>query len=155
MITLNSLKSLNSKSKKRVARGNSGKSSGRGLKGQKARSGVSLKNFQGGQTPLERRVPKHGCFKSLKKNKVYSISLSRIDYFINQYKNSDLIPKDDGGSYIINKDFLTNFNFIKKKDCVKLIGETQFSLFVSDIDLFSEGAKTSILQQGKIEFVKS
>ena len=65
---LNTLNSKNSKSKKRLGRGigsSKGKTSGRGHKGQKSRSGVAIKSFEGGQMPLYRRLPKRG-FKSFK-----------------------------------------------------------------------------------------
>ena len=65
MITLNTKDKIN-KSKMRVGRGigsGKGKTSGRGVKGQKSRSGVAIKAFEGGQTPLYRRLPKRG-FKS-------------------------------------------------------------------------------------------
>ena len=58
---LNALNSKNSKSKKRLGRGigsSKGKTSGRGHKGQKSRSGVAIKSFEGGQMPLYRRLPK-------------------------------------------------------------------------------------------------
>ena len=69
---LNKLKSKIKKSKKRLGRGigsSKGKTSGRGHKGQKSRSGVAIKSFEGGQMPLYRRLPKRG-FKSMfnKKN---------------------------------------------------------------------------------------
>lgn len=153
MITLNNLQSLNFKSRKRVARGNSGKATGRGLKGQKARSGVSLQNFQGGQTPLERRVPKHGAFKSLKRDRICAVPLSRIDYFIEQYKDTGVLAKNDKGLYIINKEFLDNLNVADSKKKIKFIGNTDFALAVSDIPCFSDGAKSSILKQGTIEFL--
>jgi large subunit ribosomal protein L15 len=67
MIKLNNRKKIN-KSKIRVGRGigsGKGKTSGRGVKGQKSRSGVAIKSFEGGQMPLYRRLPKRGCnFKS-------------------------------------------------------------------------------------------
>ena len=70
---LNTLTSKNFKSRKRLGRGigsTKGKTSGRGHKGQKSRSGVAIKSFEGGQMPLYRRLPKRG-FKSIKKKKRY------------------------------------------------------------------------------------
>ena len=64
---LNQLKSDNKKSKKRIGRGigsGTGKTSGKGHKGQKARSGVAIKGFEGGQMPIHRRLPKRG-FKNI------------------------------------------------------------------------------------------
>ena len=81
---LNTLTSI-SKLKKRVGRGigsGKGKTSGRGHKGQKSRSGVAIKSFEGGQMPLYRRLPKRG-FKSLVNKKTYAIiSLTKIEEII-------------------------------------------------------------------------
>ena len=66
---LNELKNENFKKRKRVGRGigsGYGKTAGRGMKGQKSRSGVSINGFEGGQMPLHMRMPKHG-FKTIKK----------------------------------------------------------------------------------------
>ena len=86
---LNSLNSKNFKSKKRLGRGigsTKGKTSGRGHKGQKSRSGVAIKSFEGGQMPLYRRLPKRG-FNSIK-NKSFTaiINLSKIQNIIKQKK---------------------------------------------------------------------
>ena len=72
---LNTIKAKPSKSKKRVGRGigsGKGKTSGRGHKGQKSRSGVAIKSFEGGQMPLYRRLPKRG-FKSMNNKKTFAI----------------------------------------------------------------------------------
>ena len=71
MISLNKREKIN-KSKTRVGRGigsGKGKTSGRGVKGQKSRSGVAIKSFEGGQMPLYRRLPKRG-FNSISKERV-------------------------------------------------------------------------------------
>ncbi|MFL2852339.1 MAG: 50S ribosomal protein L15 [Candidatus Pelagibacter sp.] len=76
---LNNLKKINKK-KIRVGRGigsGKGKTSSRGHKGQKSRSGVAVKSFEGGQMPLYRRLPKRG-FKSLSKNITAILNLSKI-----------------------------------------------------------------------------
>ena len=76
---LNSLVKINKK-KIRVGRGigsGKGKTSARGHKGQKSRSGVAIKSFEGGQMPLYRRLPKRG-FKSFKKERVAILNLSKI-----------------------------------------------------------------------------
>ena len=70
MISLNNRSKLN-KTKIRVGRGigsGKGKTSGRGVKGQKSRSGVAIKSFEGGQMPLYRRLPKRGFNPIIKKN---------------------------------------------------------------------------------------
>ncbi len=83
MITLNSTGKVISK-KIRVGRGigsGKGKTSGRGHKGQKSRSGVAIKSFEGGQMPLYRRLPKRG-FKTINRSKVAKINLDKIQYYI-------------------------------------------------------------------------
>ena len=62
-----------------------GKTSGRGHKGQKARSGVAIKSFEGGQMPLFRRLPKRG-FKSFKKTNTAILNLSNLQKFLDQKK---------------------------------------------------------------------
>ena len=88
---LNTLTSKNFKSRKRLGRGigsTKGKTSGRGHKGQKSRSGVAIKSFEGGQMPLYRRLPKRG-FKSIKNKKdIGMINLSRIQEIINKQKTA-------------------------------------------------------------------
>ena len=87
MITLNNRTKIN-KSKIRVGRGigsGKGKTSGRGVKGQKSRSGVAIKSFEGGQMPLYRRLPKRG-FKNLFKKKIQNISFNLLNDIIKKYK---------------------------------------------------------------------
>ena len=87
MITLNSTNKVISK-KIRVGRGigsGKGKTSGRGVKGQKSRSGVAIKSFEGGQMPLYRRLPKRG-FNPLDKIKIAKINLEKIQNFIDKKK---------------------------------------------------------------------
>ena len=79
MITLNNREKIN-KSKIRVGRGigsGKGKTSGRGVKGQKSRSGVAIKSFEGGQMPLYRRLPKRG-FNPINKNDIAVINLGDL-----------------------------------------------------------------------------
>ena len=86
---LNTLKSKNQKSKKKLGRGigsSKGKTSGRGHKGQKSRSGVAIKSFEGGQMPLYRRLPKRG-FKSIRKDHhIALINLSKIQQIVDKQK---------------------------------------------------------------------
>jgi len=85
---LNNLKKVNKK-KIRVGRGigsGKGKTSTRGHKGQKSRSGVAIKSFEGGQMPLYRRLPKRG-FKSLNKNITAILNLSKIQNILDKPKN--------------------------------------------------------------------
>jgi large subunit ribosomal protein L15 len=101
----------NNKKKIRVGRGigsGKGKTSSRGHKGQKSRSGVAIKNFEGGQMPLYRRLPKRG-FKSLKKNNTAILNLSKIQSMLDKSKNNltnklDLKVLQDKN--LINKKFL-------------------------------------------------
>ena len=106
---LNSLKKINKK-KIRVGRGigsGRGKTSSRGHKGQKSRSGVAIKSFEGGQMPLYRRLPKRG-FKALNKKNIAVLNLSRIQDVLDKYKkgikeNIDLKTLKD--KKIINKKY--------------------------------------------------
>ena len=90
------INSIKIKTKKiRVGRGigsGKGKTSGRGVKGQKSRSGVAIKSFEGGQMPLYRRLPKRG-FNPIKKNNISKINLGKIQYFIekNSINNSEKV----------------------------------------------------------------
>ena len=95
---INELKSnkISNKRPKRVGRGAGsglGKTSGRGVKGQKSRSGVSINGFEGGQMPLYRRLPKRG-FKNRSKQKIQQINFNIINNIINKYNiDSDNISE--------------------------------------------------------------
>ena len=98
----------NNKKKIRVGRGigsGKGKTSSRGHKGQKSRSGVSIKSFEGGQMPLYRRLPKRG-FKSINKKNTAILNLTRIQSFFE--KNKD-------GKKILDLKFLKDKKLINKK----------------------------------------
>ena len=98
-------------SKKKLGRGigsGKGKTSGRGVKGQKSRSGVAIKSFEGGQMPLYRRLPKRG-FNPIRKKKVAKINLEQIQTFVDKKKidsttqiNLDVLKQ----SKIVNKSYL-------------------------------------------------
>jgi len=93
---LNQLKSDNKKSKKRIGRGigsGTGKTSGKGHKGQKARSGVAIKGFEGGQMPIHRRLPKRG-FKNIFRKEYVPINLGIIQKLIDEKKISVDKPLD-------------------------------------------------------------
>ena len=106
---LNSL-TKNNKKKIRVGRGigsGRGKTSSRGHKGQKSRSGVAIKSFEGGQMPLYRRLAKRG-FKSLQKDIVAILNLSKIQNIINKSKNEikgNLDLKTLKAKNLVNKRF--------------------------------------------------
>ena len=94
MIRLNS-KFKTKKKKIRVGRGigsGKGKTSGRGVKGQKSRSGVAIKSFEGGQMPLYRRLPKRG-FNTINKVHIAILNLDKIQSFIDKknIKTTDLL----------------------------------------------------------------
>ena len=83
MTTLNTTSQVKIK-KLRVGRGigsGKGKTSGRGVKGQKSRSGVAIKSFEGGQMPLYRRLPKRG-FNPIKKDKIAKINVEKIQMLL-------------------------------------------------------------------------
>ncbi len=107
---LNTLTKINKK-KIRVGRGigsGKGKTSSRGHKGQKSRSGVAIKSFEGGQMPLYRRLPKRG-FKSLKKNNTAILNLSEIQNILDKSKNNlknNIDLKTLQEKNLINKKFL-------------------------------------------------
>ena len=109
-MNLNSLSKINKK-KIRVGRGigtGKGKTSSRGHKGQKSRSGVAIKSFEGGQMPLYRRLPKRG-FKSLSKKNMAILNLSKIQNIYEKNKNefkSSLDLKSLKEKKIINKKYL-------------------------------------------------
>ena len=97
MTTLNTKVKIN-KSKIRVGRGigsGKGKTSGRGVKGQKSRSGVAIKSFEGGQMPLYRRLPKRG-FNPISKEDVAILNLEKIQSYIDKksIKTSDVLNAD-------------------------------------------------------------
>ncbi|WP_238784389.1 50S ribosomal protein L15 [Blattabacterium cuenoti] len=104
------------KKKLRLGRGQgSGKGGtcGRGHKGAKSRSGFSKKiGFEGGQMPIQRRIPKFGFRK--KRKKFIGINLDVIQNWIDQKK----IKEKD----IINKKILLKKNLIKKNDFIKILG---------------------------------
>jgi len=101
----------NNKKKIRVGRGigsGRGKTSSRGHKGQKSRSGVAIKSFEGGQMPLYRRLPKRG-FKTLNKKNLAILNLSRIQNIYEKNKSelkSFLDLKSLKDNKLINKKYL-------------------------------------------------
>ena len=113
MINLNNRNKIN-KSKIRVGRGigsGKGKTSGRGVKGQKSRSGVAIKSFEGGQMPLYRRLPKRG-FNPISKNKIAILNLDKIQTLIDKktIKTKDVL---NSGTLIKLKIINKNSNKLK------------------------------------------
>ena len=148
---LNELKNKSSRSKKRLGRGigsSKGKTSGRGHKGQKSRSGVAIKSFEGGQMPLYRRLPKRG-FKRIKNKRIALINLSRIQEIINKKKIS-LNTK-------INLPNLQKSNLINNKyKKLKLLGSGDIKeKFDFEVDFISKSAKEKIEKSGgKVTLIK-
>ena len=118
---LNQLKSDNKKSKKRIGRGigsGTGKTSGKGHKGQKARSGVAIKGFEGGQMPIHRRLPKRG-FKNIFRTEYVPINLGIIQKLINEKKISSVKPLD--------KETLIKVGLLKKNNNnIKILAKGEF-----------------------------
>ena len=135
MIKLNKTFKLK-KSKIRVGRGigsGKGKTSGRGVKGQKSRSGVAIKSFEGGQMPLYRRLPKRG-FNALNKNKIAILNLDKIQFFIDK--------KSIGTKEIINSELLKKLKLINKRYTkLKILGSGEIKDKVNiETDLASKSA---------------
>ena len=113
MIKLNNRNKIN-KSKLRVGRGigsGKGKTSGRGVKGQKSRSGVAIKSFEGGQMPLYRRLPKRG-FNPINKNTIAILNLDKIQSYIDK---KSIKTTDTLNSNLLKKLKLIDQNSIKLK----------------------------------------
>ena len=135
MITLNKRPKMN-KTKIRVGRGigsGKGKTSGRGVKGQKSRSGVAIKSFEGGQMPLYRRLPKRG-FNPIEKKNIAILNLDKIQYYIDKknIKTTDTINSD-----LLKKLKLINKNSIK----LKILGSGEIKDKINvEADLASKSA---------------
>ena len=135
MIRLNNRSKIN-KTKIRVGRGigsGKGKTSGRGVKGQKSRSGVAIKSFEGGQMPLYRRLPKRGFNPIVKKN-IAILNLQSLQSHIdkNKIKTSDMINSD-----LLKKLGLINKNSKK----LKILGTGEIKDKINiEADLVSKSA---------------
>ena len=128
----------------RVGRGigsGKGKTSGRGVKGQKSRSGVAIKSFEGGQMPLYRRLPKRG-FKPLKKVKIASINLKKIQNLIDNKK----IKQDS----LINLNTLKEAKVINKSfNKIKILGMGELKSKINlNVDFISKSAKLKLEKAG-------
>ncbi len=150
MIKLNNSKKIKSK-KLRVGRGigsGKGKTSGRGVKGQKSRSGVAIKSFEGGQMPLFRRLPKRG-FNPLKKNKIAKLNLDKIQLLINNKK----LHIDEK----INLNYLKKIKLIGKSyNKLKLLGAGEITSKVNiEVDFISSNAKKKLDKIGSSYVIKN
>ena len=149
---LNQLSSKAIKSKKRLGRGigsSKGKTCGRGHKGQKSRSGVAIKSFEGGQMPLYRRLPKRGFKNIVNKKNIAIINLSRIQEIITKQKD-----------ILNNKINLTNLQksklLNKKHRKLKLLGTGDLKQkFDIEVNSISKSAKDKIEKLGgKVTLIK-
>ena len=145
MSTLNSLEKTKRK-RIRVGRGigsGKGKTSGRGVKGQKSRSGVAIKSFEGGQMPLYRRLPKRG-FNPIKKINIGKINLGKIQYFI---KKNSINYKEK-----INLELLKKLNIVNKKSVkLKILGAGEIKDKITvEANFFSKSAKDKLEKIGSI-----
>ncbi len=129
--------------KMRLGRGigsGKGKTSGRGVKGQKSRRGVAIKSFEGGQMPLYRRLPKRG-FNPLKKEKIAIVNLIQINNFLKKNKNKiDKIDLD-----ILKKNNLVNRKYNKLK--ILGLGECNEKIQI-EANFISSSAKQKIEKMG-------
>tara|TARA_B100000902_G_scaffold265181_1_gene251285 strand:+ start:430 stop:882 length:453 start_codon:yes stop_codon:yes gene_type:complete len=141
----------NNKKKIRVGRGigsGKGKTSARGHKGQKSRSGVAIKSFEGGQMPLYRRLPKRG-FKTLNKNITAILNLSKIQNILDKSKNG--IDKTIDLKILKDKK-LVNKKFIK----LKILGSGEIKKNIEISAHFASKQALSKIEKagGKINIVK-
>ena len=148
---LNSLVKINKK-KIRVGRGigsGKGKTSSRGHKGQKSRSGVAIKSFEGGQMPLYRRLPKRG-FKNFSKENIAILNLSKIQSLIDAKKNA---IKETIDLNTLKQKKLINKKYLK----LKILGSGEIK---KNIQITAHYASKQALQKiekagGKISIIKS
>ena len=140
---LNGLTKLKTK-KIRVGRGigsGKGKTSGRGVKGQKSRSGVAIKSFEGGQMPLYRRLPKRG-FNSINKNKIGKLNLGDLQLFIES--------KRIKSSEKIDIKYLHSSKILKKKyEKIKILGQGEIKNKLNlEVHYLSNSAKEKLSKNG-------
>ena len=149
---LNELKSnlTSNKKRKRVGRGAGsglGKTAGRGVKGQKSRSGVSISGFEGGQMPLYRRLPKRG-FKNPFAKKIQSINFNHIKNIVEKYK---INPTNIKESVLFEKKI-----FNRSKGDLKLLDGGQISsTFNIEVSYASKKAIEKVAKNGgKVNLTK-
>ena len=143
MSTLNTTGKVKEK-KMRVGRGigsGKGKTSGRGVKGQKSRSGVAINSFEGGQMPLYRRLPKRG-FNSFGKLNIAIMNLEKIQSFIDK--------KTIKANEIINTDLLIKLKLINKNSQkLKILGTGEIQDKINiEADMISKSAQDKLKKAG-------
>ena len=130
--------------KMRVGRGvgsGKGKTSGRGVKGQKSRSGVAIKGFEGGQMPLFRRLPKRG-FNTISKNKVAIFNLSKLQLLLDK---KIITPSEKIDLNYLKKINLLNNSFNR----LKILGDGELKDKITlETDFISERAKLKLEKVG-------
>ena len=137
--------------KKRLGRGigsGKGKTSGRGVKGQKSRSGVAIKSFEGGQMPLYRRLPKRG-FNPINKNKIAKINLDQIQNFLDKKR---LNPENQINLEILKKSKIINKSYLKYKILSNGSLTTKINI---EADFSSNSAKDKIEKIGGVLIIKN
>ena len=143
MITLNNREKVN-KSKIRVGRGigsGKGKTSGRGVKGQKSRSGVAIKRFEGGQMPLYRRLPKRG-FNPIGNKNIAILNLDKIQLYIDK---KNIKASDTINTSLLKKLKLINKNSVK----LKILGSGEIKDKINiEADLASKSAVEKLEKVG-------
>ena len=143
---INELTSTLTSNKKRKRRGRGagsglGKTAGRGVKGQKSRSGVSINGFEGGQMPIYRRLPKRG-FKSLAKKDIATINLSSLQKF---YDNKKLDTLNQVNLKILIEKKIINKKYLK----LKILGDGDIKTKVNiSANFISKQAKEKIEKIG-------
>ncbi len=135
---LNNREKIN-KSKIRVGRGigsGKGKTSGRGVKGQKSRSGVAIKSFEGGQMPLYRRLPKRG-FNPISTEKMAILNLEKIQTYIDKKKINT--------GEILNTQLLKKLKIINKNSTkLKILGTGEIK---AKVDIEANLASKSAIEK--------
>ena len=149
-MTLNKL-IRNNKKKIRVGRGigtGKGKTSSRGHKGQKSRSGVAIKSFEGGQMPLYRRLPKRG-FKSLKSKNTIILNLSKIQNMFDKDSNN---LKENLDIKILKEKKLVNKKYTK----LKILGGGEIKKNIHNSAHFASKQASEKIEKagGKLNIIK-
>jgi len=151
-MNLNTIKIKIRKGRKRLGRGigtGKGKTSGRGHKGQKSRSGVAIKSFEGGQMPLYRRLPKRGFINFKKDKSVALINLSKIQEL---YEKNILSSNNKINLTLLKKIKLIN----KKYSKLKILGSGELKNKCDfEVNSISSSAKNKVEKLGgKISLIK-
>ena len=137
--------------KKRLGRGigsGKGKTSGRGVKGQKSRSGVAIKSFEGGQMPLYRRLPKRG-FNPINKKKIAKINLDQLQNFVDKKR---IDPSNLINLVSLKKNNIINKSYLK----FKVLGNGKLTSKIDiEVDYSSISAKEKIENLGGVLKIKN